>query len=97
MPWDAKEVLKSISVVRGIEWVLWPREMEIIYAERPVWNDLYGNLTPYYGELKSLLERRGTAAAEAVFPVHAMRILAYQGKREGLLTLYRIDSSEESF
>lgn len=93
---DLASLESGMSIVaylrkEGIEWVLWPEEMEIIQAERPVWNDLYGNLTPYYAELKDYLEREGQPTAEGFFPIHAMRLVGYQEKRGGRITLYRLD------
>jgi hypothetical protein len=72
-----------------IEWIVWPEEMEIIYAERPVWNDLYGNLYPYYDELYALLQS-SRIAARGYYPVYGMRIIPYQGRRGGNVTIYKI-------
>ncbi len=73
----------------GINYVVWPEEMEIIFAQRPVWNDLYGNLYPYYEELYDLF-RRSTPTARGYFPVYGMRIIPYQGRRGGAVTLFRL-------
>jgi len=73
----------------NIQWVVWPEEMEIIYAERPVWNDLYGNLYPYYEDLFTLLQLSETVAT-AIFPVYGMRIIPYQGRRGGRVTVHRL-------
>lgn len=72
-----------------IEYILWPEEMDIIYRERPVWNDLYGNLYPYYRELKRRLETGYEAVAQWQEPWYGMRIQAYAGRRPYGITLYR--------
>ena len=37
---------------RGIEYILYPEEMDYIYQHRPVWNIVYGNLYPYYDDMQ---------------------------------------------
>ena len=38
-----------------IEYIILPDEMDFIYARRPAWNVMYGNLYPVYDELLDFL------------------------------------------
>ncbi len=53
------------------------REMEIIYGNRPVWNDVYGNPSRFYPQLMAILGKRGTLVETIEAPVYAMRLLRY--------------------
>jgi len=70
-----------------IKWIVWPDEMDIVYQERPLWNNLYGNITPYYQELKSILNSAVTVK-QGYFPVYGMRIIPYQHRKGGNITIY---------
>jgi hypothetical protein len=62
---------------RGIEVVIIPEtEFDLIYRERPVWNDLYGNPTRFVPALRSLLEREGVRIGTIEAPVYGMRIVS---------------------
>lgn len=63
---------------RQIDYIIYPEEMDYIYKNRPVWNILYGNLHPYYEDMKDFLETSCTLIDEFESP-YAMRIsgLAY--------------------
>ncbi|MFW5842448.1 MAG: ArnT family glycosyltransferase [Spirochaetota bacterium] len=74
----------------SIRYVLLPSEMEIIYAERPQWNLLYGNIYPYFGDLLRILDTRGVLIETVEAPVHAMRIVPYMFSRDAKLQIYRL-------
>jgi len=90
---DLARLTGSISdylVDQGIRYVLLPSEMDAIFAERPQWNLLYGNLYPYYDELLSVLDSRGARIDVIEAPVYAMRIVPYMESRNAVLTIYRL-------
>lgn len=65
---------------RGVRLVLLPREeLELILAERPVWNDVYGNPLRFVPELLDLLENHGTRHAVEPSWRYGMRL---EGRRE---------------
>jgi len=74
----------------GIEFILYPSELDRIYAARPVWNALYGNVVPYYEEMRRFLAARCELVARLEEPVFAMRIIAYQEEETARLTVYRV-------
>jgi hypothetical protein len=74
----------------GIGYILYPDELDRIYAERPVWNDLYGNLAPYYDQMRTFVRERCSVVATLEEPVFAMRIVAYAKTRPWRLTILRV-------
>ncbi len=75
---------------QGIRYVLLPTEMDVIFAERPQWNLLYGNLYLYYAELLDLLETKGELIDTVEAPVYGMRIVPYMETRDAVLRIYRL-------
>ena len=75
----------------GIQVILFPEALETIYAERPLWNDIYGNVAPYWSDLKAFLAERCTLVTVLDEPVFALRILPYQARSRARLFVYRVD------
>lgn len=75
---------------RDIHYILYPTEMDFIYANRPLWNDLYGNVYPYYDELQTYLAESCELIAEFDSPIYAMRIVRYIGEEPASLRIYRV-------
>ena len=78
---------------RDIEYILYPEEMDFIYARRPVWNILYGNLYPYYDDMQRFLSEDCTAIASFTSP-YAMRITRYRDDQDWTVTVYRVERDE---
>jgi len=78
---------------RNITHILYPVEMDLIYKERPVWNILYGNVAAYYDDMQRFLRQDCVAVGSFDSPVYGMRIVAYSGKRDWKVTLYRVKRS----
>ena len=74
-----------------IDYVVFPGELEVIFQERPQWNLLYGNLYPWYEDLRSYLRREGDVVRAFDAPVYGMRIVPYIFKRDSRLEVYRLD------
>ncbi|MBN1837628.1 MAG: hypothetical protein JW820_17355, partial [Spirochaetales bacterium] len=87
---DAGPSFEQYVDEHGIQFILYPDELDRIYAERPIWNDLYGNLAPYYGQMQRFLSERCELVARYEEPVFAMRIVAYQGRYPARLRIYRV-------
>jgi hypothetical protein len=72
-----EEDLDIVLQRREVEVVILPEtEFDLIYRERPVWNDLYGNPTRFVPDLRTLLERDGVRIATVEAPVYGMRIVS---------------------
>jgi hypothetical protein len=74
---------------RGIKYIVYPQEMDYIYAHRPVWNILYGNLYPYYDDMKRYLAEHCTQTAAFTSP-YAMRIAGLMDEQAWMVTVYRV-------
>jgi hypothetical protein len=70
--------------------VLLPDELSLIYASRPVWNQLYGN-PHWFEELNCILDERGTVLGRKNFPGYAIRIVPYMSRGEWFLTVYSLE------
>jgi len=57
--------------------VLFQDELEMIYRMRPVWNDVYGNPSRFYPQLREIIAERGTLVARFPAPVYGMRLVRY--------------------
>lgn len=78
----------------GIEYIVYPAEMDFIYMNRPVYNILYGNLSPYYGDMRRFLDENCTLAGAFDSP-YAMRIPKYMYDKEWEVRVYRVESEGE--
>ena len=75
---------------REIEYIIYPEEMDFIYNSRPVWNILYGNLYPYYQEMKEFLKEDCEVVYSFTNKTYGMRIARYVGEREWKIKIYKI-------
>ena len=74
----------------GIEYIVYPEEMDFIAERRPVWNIVYGNIIPYYDDMKIFLEEECSVAAEFTSP-YAMRIVRYSYAQQWKVTIYKVE------
>lgn len=80
---------------RGIEYIVYPQEMDFIYENRPVWNILYGNLYPYYADMKRFLSERCLKVNEFHSP-YAMRIAGMMYGRDWSVEVYSVQREEKN-
>ena len=73
----------------GIEYIVYPQEMDFIAERRPVWNIVYGNVIPYYDDMKTFLEQECSVVAQFTSP-YAMRIVRYSYAQEWKVTIYKV-------
>jgi hypothetical protein len=78
---------------RNIEYIIYPAEMDFIYERRPVWNVVYGNLYPYYGQMQEFLDQRCRLIYEFNSP-YAMRIVRFSYEREWPVRIYEVIADE---
>ncbi len=73
-----------------IEYIIYPEEMDFIYNHRPVWNILYGNVFPYYSEMKKYLENDYELVHSFTNKTYGMRIARYVGNKEWQIKIYKV-------
>jgi len=74
----------------GVSVILYPDELDLIYRERPVWNDVYGNLYPYYDEMQEFLTEQCELVGTYPEPVYAMRLISRMSTADARLRIYRV-------
>lgn len=78
----------------GVQWLVVPREeLRLIYRERPLWNQVYGNPHRFYRELEDLLERRGRLRDSFLAPWYGARMIPLARRVEPLVEIYQLDFS----
>lgn len=73
-----------------IEYIIYPEEMDFIYNNRPVWNILYGNIYPYYQDMKEFLDNNCQLVHEFTNKTYGIRITKYIGKQEWKIKIYQV-------
>ncbi|MCP5514844.1 MAG: hypothetical protein H7A26_05220 [Spirochaetales bacterium] len=73
-----------------IEYIIWTEELDIIAKERPVWNDLYGNIYSYYDDAVSFLDNKCTLVKDFRNKIYPVRIVDYMKKREYQVKIYKV-------
>ena len=74
-----------------IKYIIYPEEMDFIYNHRPVWNILYGNLFPYYKDIKEYLKNECELLHSFTNKTYGMRIARYVGDREWEIKIYKVE------
>lgn len=75
-----------------IRWVVLPvEELAMIYRDRPVWNEVYGNPHRFYPDLLMLLERYGTRVDRFEGGRYAMRLVPFMDEGPHHVEIYRLD------
>ena len=74
----------------GIEYIVYPEEMDYIYINRPVWNIVYGNLWPYYEDMKTFIETN-CREIDSFYSPYAMRIASLSNKKPWEVKIYKIE------
>lgn len=73
-----------------IKYIIYPEEMDFIYNTRPVWNDLYGNLYPYYQQMQNYLNNN-CELIHSFTSNYGMRITRYINEKDWEIKIYKID------
>jgi len=73
-----------------IQYIIYPEEMDFIYNHRPVWNIIYGNIFPYYQDMKEYLNNECKLVHSFKNKTYGMRIVRYIGDREWNIKIYQV-------
>ena len=74
----------------NIRYIIYSDELDIIYRERPLWNDLYGNIYPYYTEIKNFLDNYCIKRGEVYDSIYPVRIVDYMGREKYSVKIYEV-------
>ncbi len=74
---------------KEVEYIVYHEEMDFIYTNRPVFNILYGNLSPYYEDMQRFLRERCLLIGSFTSP-YAMRIVQYNQREAWDVRVYRV-------
>ena len=74
-----------------IKYILFTDELEIIYRRRPQWNDLYGNIYPFYSGINKFINEKCTLENEVNDRVYPVRIVDYMGKEDYSVKIYQVN------
>lgn len=77
----------------NIRYIIYPEEMDFIYNRRPTWNTLYGNLYPYYKDMKGYLETECRLVKEFSNKTYGMRIVKYIGTKDWKIKIYQVQEN----
>lgn len=79
-------------IVRNhISYIIYPDEMDFIFAYRPAWNQLYGNISLYYADMQKFLQTKCQLVYEFSEPTYGMRIAQYINKKDWKIRIYKIN------
>jgi hypothetical protein len=76
--------------VNNIEYIIYSEEIDFIYNSRPVWNMLYGNLYPYYQDMKKYLTNKCKLVDSFTNSTYGIRIVRYIGKKNWNIKIYKV-------
>ncbi|NLI90903.1 MAG: 4-amino-4-deoxy-L-arabinose transferase [Peptococcaceae bacterium] len=74
-----------------ISYIIYPDEMDFIFAYRPAWNQLYGNISLYYADMQKFLQTKCQLVYEFSEPTYGMRIAQYINKKDWRIRIYKIN------
>lgn len=80
-------------VKNNIKYIIYPEEMDFIYNNRPVWNVMYGNISPYYKDMTSFLTNKCKLIHQFSSP-YAMRIYMYAYNKDWTVKIYEVTDYE---
>lgn len=74
----------------GIEYILYPEEMDLIWNTRPVYNSLYGNPADYHEALQAFLSERCRLIAVLRDDTYPMRLVRFMGTKKWTLKIFKV-------
>ena len=81
--------------VNDIKVIIWSEELDIIAAERPLWNSLYGNVYSYYDKARVFLEKECSFEGKITDRTYPVRIADYIGKKDYEVRFYMVTPDKE--
>jgi hypothetical protein len=89
---DGKMTFDDYVDLNEIEYIIWTEELDIIAKERPLWNDLYGNVYRYHEEAIFFLNNNCNLIKTFSTNIYPVRIVDYMNKREYQVKVYKVTS-----
>src|SRR6056297_88516 len=77
-------------IKNDIEYIIYPEEMDYIYNSRPQWNTLYGNLYPFYREMKDFIQNDCKLIHQFSNKSYGMRIVKYMNEKDWQIKIYKV-------
>ncbi len=77
----------------GIEYIIYPEEMDFIYERRPVWNVVYGNLYLYYEDMTDFIYSKCELVYSFETP-YAMRMVQFADDKDWTVKIYKVKKDE---
>lgn len=74
-----------------IAYIIYPDEMDFIFAYRPLWNNVYGNISLYYDDMQEFLQTKSQLVYAFSEPTYGMRIAQYINKRDWKIRIYKVN------
>ena len=75
---------------KNIKYIILTDEFDIIYRERPLWNDLYGNIYPFYNEINNFIKNKCILLNEIHDSVYPVRIVDFMRKNKYSVKIYKV-------
>ena len=74
----------------NIRYIIYTDELDIIFNERPLWNDLYGNIYPYYYEINNFIKEKCVLTGEVSDFVYPVRITYFMNRKKYKAKIYKV-------
>ncbi|WP_242834071.1 ArnT family glycosyltransferase [Desulfitobacterium hafniense] len=74
-----------------ISYIIYPDEMDFIFAYRPEWNNVYGNISLYYEDMQRFLQTKCQLVYEFTEPTYGMRIARYINQKDWKVKIYKVN------
>lgn len=78
---------------QGIRYIVYPDSIDWMHHRRPRWNQVYGDLSRYYRELRDFLREECVIVGEFSDRMFGVEIGGYLGKRDWRVTIYQVRNS----
>lgn len=79
-----------------IKYIIYSEEMDFIYNSRPKWNLLYGNLYPYYQEMKQFIKEDSSLIKSFTNSTYGIRIAEKIGQKDWQIKIYQVDQNNNN-
>ncbi len=74
-----------------ISYIIYPDEMDFIFAYRPQWNNVYGDISLYYEDMQRYLQTKCQLVYEFTEPTYGMRIARYINQKDWKVKIYKVN------
>lgn len=74
-----------------IAYIIYPDEMDYIFAYRPAWNNVYGDISLYYADMQTFLQTKAQLVYQFTEPTYGMRIAQYVNQKPWQVRIYKVN------